>query len=768
MRRHRVSSCPDWGKTSGYRPRRPACSGRVVFVLAFVLAGIGASSAAAWFTHTGHVPDNAFTTGSCMVPRVKDVQRGTLSHTVNGSVAVAVTSVDTSRAFLLFTTSHGSSRPPESLLRGTLASSTSLQFTRDSNATTPAAIDVSWSLVEYECGVLVQRGQLTQSATTVSATLGTPVGDLSRAFVTFSKTADAGSNLWTADDSTTVELASTTRLDAVAYQVNGHILAWQVIEFTTAGAAAVQRGTTSLGSTQLSTTISLPTAVDLSTTFVLTSVAQGNGGNGSGSRFVTARLTGATSLVIERGSTNSESLHRIAWQVVDLRDGSAVTTGTESFAAGSGSATVAVGPVDLRRAAPLTTFDFGGGSSGGSSDQPQSGSTFFVGGASWRLDLLDESQLQLTRGSTSGASVVQWQVVEWGRALTSGDCAVPRVHDIQRGSTASTNTGTLSVPINHVDTTKAFLVFTASSGGDRPGNAAVRGELLAGEIRFHRSTDVAYTMTLNWTVVEYECGVRVQRGNTSMTATNTDITLPTAVTMENTFVMYSKTPHSSHSSWGADDGFSVDLLSSTTLRSSVSTLGSGHSLSWQVVEFLIPGAISVQRGKVAFTSSDLSATVTLPSAADPATSFVLTSVASSGSGADVGARQVVSQLSSSTSLLIERSIVGTTEPLEEISWQVVTLRDGSAVSSGSQSMAAGVAQATVTVPAVDLRRATPLATHQYGAGQNSGGSTMTGSDVPGEAGWRMELLDTTSLRLTRAVSSAAGVVRWQIVQWGQA
>ena len=89
------------------------------------------------------------------------------------------------------------------------------------------------------------------------------------------------------------------------------------------------------------------------------------------------------------------------------------------------------------------------------------------------------------------------------------------------------------------------------------------------------------------------------------------------------------------------------------------------------------------------------------------------------------------------------------------------------VTFGSGTATADTRTQDITIGAVDLRRATPLATFQYAGGQSAGSTPYTGDDTPGEASWAVRLLNSTTLRLTRNRSASSGVVQWQVVEWGQ-
>ena len=101
---------------------------------------------------------NLFTAGNWTT-----VQQGTTTISSNGgtsTLTVPITSVDTSKAFLLFQTRHDGNRPVNSMIRGRIASATSVESVRVSDEAAPGVpIDIQWYVVEKPTGVSVQRGQ---------------------------------------------------------------------------------------------------------------------------------------------------------------------------------------------------------------------------------------------------------------------------------------------------------------------------------------------------------------------------------------------------------------------------------------------------------------------------------------------------------------------------------------------------------------------------------------------------------------------------------
>ena len=747
---------------------RPIVALRLLVVATALAVATGAPTAVLGvFTAARSVPSNSFSSGGCMLPRVSDVQRGTATSAANGTLTVAITAVDPTRAFLVFSTSHASNRPGSSMLRGQLSSSTALNFTRVTDEVSPPPITIEWSVVEYECGVLVQRGETTMTTATVDVTLAAVPTD--RSFVLFSKTVYAAAGAFGADETQVAEVTGPTTLQ-LRTPATGGIVAWQVVSFTQAGAASVQRGSTSLGPADTAASVPIASA-DPSRTFVLASHQSSTAsGPDMGARMVRVELASSTSLAVSRSTVgSSRPIEEVHWQVVELLDGSQVQSGVLEQTAAVPSSDVALPrAVDLRRATALGSVQHGSGQNAGrgsyvTDDMP--------GEMSFSLQLADASTLRVTRQSAVDEASVAWSVVEWGRAHTSPTCGLPRVRDIQRGTATTAAHETITVPIRRVDPAKAFLLFTMASSDNNPGGATVRGLLdsTGTALEFARNTDepAPPPIDIAWTVVEYECGVRVQRGTSLQPSLTTNVTISPVASLDRAFVTFSKAPARQQINWDGDDAVAVDLVAVNTLQITTTATSSSQSNAWQVVEFLTPGSIAVQRGTTSLAGAELTTTVTLSTPVDPSRTIVLVSIASSGSGGDIGSRMVRARLTGPSTLVVERSVTGSPDPIETISWQVIQLNDGSRVLSGSETFAPGVTTRDLTIGPVDLRRAVSLATFQYAGGQSGGMTSYTSYDIPGEGAWSTRLLSGNQLRLTRNSSFAEGRVQWQVVEWGQ-
>ena len=340
------------------------------------------------------------------------VQTGTATSTATGTLTVTIAAVDPTKAFLLFSTRSSSADPDSSMVRGRIASATTLEFARNSNDA--AAIEIRWYVVSYPSGIRVQRGEVTQSATTVNVTLPQALGSLSRAFVTYSKTPAATDTTHNATIPVLAALTTTTNLQLrTNTAATSHVIWWQVVEYLSAADINVQRGTTAITGTATSATVTLPAAVDLAKTFVLVSYRTAGTGNDLGRRMIRAQLASTTSITIDRavGGTGDD-LTEIAWEAVELRDGSTVQRGSAAFASGAATATATLTAVNLAKTVAFASAQGGAGQAMGRSPYVTSD---VLGVASFTF-ALTATQLTAQRTSTVAAADAGWFVVQFGNA----------------------------------------------------------------------------------------------------------------------------------------------------------------------------------------------------------------------------------------------------------------------------------------------------------------------------------------------------------------
>ncbi|MEE8405816.1 MAG: hypothetical protein V3S32_01550, partial [Acidimicrobiia bacterium] len=388
----------------------PIVVGAAVLAVAMTVT---VGSGAVFFDTTNNT-GNSFTSSSCFDSQPGSVQSGSVTSSANGVVSVAITAVDPTLSFLMFSSRHDSNRPVGSMIRGRLnGAGTAVEFERVTDEAVPVTMTMEWYVVTYTCGITVQRGEVSQATTTIDVPISS-VGSTSQAFVTWSKTPVAADGSFGDNDPVLGELTSPTNLQ---FRVNSatatHIIAWQVIAFDNPSDVGVQTGTTSLLGTATSTTATLASAVDVTKTFVLASYRIAGGGPDIGANMLRAELTNSTTITFTRDISGSpDDITEITWQAVELKEGSSVQRGTQAFAAATGQQNVGITPVDTNKAYAFGSVQAGSGQNVGSSSYAADD---IIGVGSFTAEL-SASQLTLTRDNTAANANVGWFVVHWGSA----------------------------------------------------------------------------------------------------------------------------------------------------------------------------------------------------------------------------------------------------------------------------------------------------------------------------------------------------------------
>ena len=369
---------------------------------------------------------------------------------------------------------------------------------------------------------------------------------------------------------------------------------------------------------------------------------------------------------------------------------------------------------------------------------------------------------------------VAWAMFSSSEVVASNDfstaaCFDPQLGSVQQGETIHAVDGLVNVPITPVNPTTSFLTLSVRSNSNEPAGSTVRGHLTGGGtvIELSRATDAAVPepLTVAWSVVEYPCGISVQRGTASGSgASQLDIAL-SAIDPAASFVVVSVEGPRADTDFDGDDLHIAELTSATNLRirtQSPTVLDPQRQISWQVVTFEDPGDIDVQQVGTTLAAGATAGTITLPAPADPASTFLITTTASASTGPDVGERAVRAHLSSPTSVALSRQVAG---DAVDVHVQVVTMRDGTTVRHGTVDFTAGQANQAVTIDSVDPTRATAMSTVAV-PGPSAGGSTdMVSDDTIGEASATFVITDPTTVSIRREATAAAASFGWQVIEW---
>lgn len=414
-----------------------------VVVLLVVFGGV----ASALFTGSDAVNSNVFGTG-CFDAQVSQVQTGEVTNTTEGVQTVTVTAVDTTRSVLFVSVRSDDPEPADSMVLAELVSATELELTRRTDAPAPPSITVAWTVVEYGCGVTVQRGNVAGNGL---ATMDVAIASAPTAtsYVVTSAVTDRSDAAHDGDDGHLATLidATTLRFTSVSGGVlpSNHTYGWQVVTFADPADVLVQVETQTLSTTN-SETITLPTAVDPTTTMILAASASAGTGPDIGERLVRVHLSSATTVEVTR-LVGGDAVE-VAVQIIDFGDGTVVQHGIVNMNAGTSSTTVSTSPTDPGRASVLSTVNSPGSVSGGATDMT---ATAVLGEGSATFTLSDPATALIRRETSTAAASFAWQLVEWGGPTWwNGDYPFRQRISVATTSTAAPEAYTVPVSIDHL------------------------------------------------------------------------------------------------------------------------------------------------------------------------------------------------------------------------------------------------------------------------------------------------------------------------------
>ncbi|MGI9611170.1 MAG: signal peptidase I, partial [Acidimicrobiia bacterium] len=426
------------------RSKRVRMAGTSMF-LGVTMAGSGV----AWSLYLGvaSVGSNVFATAECFDDRLAGVQKGTTVNSAAGIQAFAIAPVDPTRSFLQISAHSASNEPADSQVMARLVDASTIEITRQTDAGSPPPITIEWSVVEYACGVSVQRGV---SVGDGSAQVDTTISTVDRAssFVLTSATAEATASDFDGDDLTIVELADSS---TVRVRTSGAPLpisqqtAWQVVTFDDPGDASTQIASGTLGAGTATTTVALASPVDVRATFVLAQMTSSSTGPQIGERLVRVRLLDSSTIEISRLAT-SEAVD-VQVQIVELTDGTTVRRGVIDLGPGQTAASVTIPPLDPGRSTVGSTVMVPGSASGGATDHAADD---VVGEASATAVLDDAATVTLERGASASNASFAWQAITWGGPAWADPLTPFRQRiDITAGGVDAPNGYTTPLTLDH-------------------------------------------------------------------------------------------------------------------------------------------------------------------------------------------------------------------------------------------------------------------------------------------------------------------------------
>lgn len=391
-----------------------AGSGQKRFAVGIALSILFGFTGLAWslYLSSNTVPDNAFSTSDCFDARVGSVQRGTTTSTADGITTETISAVEPTTSFVQWSVRSNSSKPGNSVVLADLSSATTIDFIRQTDTATPPPIVIEWTVVEYACGVTVQRGLVPGVGTSTQDIVVSSV-DPAASFVIGGVVAEPITNAFDDNDQPVVELfgEDTVRFrlaPSTAHQP-AQTLGYQLVTFDDGGDATTQVVSTVLGSGTSVETVTLPSPVNPTTTMLIATAASPNLGGAIGDRVVRVRLIDESTLEIQRGLTVGTVDVNV--QVVELLEGSMVQHGVVTLIPSQTTEVVPIAPVDFTRSSVGSTSLAAGAASVGSTDEASSGE---VGEALIAARLIDSTNLTIERTAADSTSSFAWQVVTWG------------------------------------------------------------------------------------------------------------------------------------------------------------------------------------------------------------------------------------------------------------------------------------------------------------------------------------------------------------------
>ena len=356
-----------------------------------------------------------------------------------------------------------------------------------------------------------------------------------------------------------------------------------------------------------------------------------------------------------------------------------------------------------------------------------------------------------------------------GNVFSAGACYDARLGTVQSGQLTNTTNGTQTASIAAVDTASSFLLFSTRSSSNEPSDSVVMGVLSdPTTIAFTRQTDAVSPppIVIEWSVVEYSCGVSVRRGVVNGNGTS-QIDIPVgAIDPATTFVTGSFAPTATATDHQLEQLQVFEVADSTTVRVRTDPAGvmpATSQYAWQAVTFSVPGDAAVQREAITLGAGTGSASISLASPVDPDSTLLVASTTSSSTGSEIGERVVRVRLTSPTTVEVSR--LATTESVEVVV-QVVELRDGTTVQHGVIDLAPSETSGTASLAPVDLNRTVAMSTVTSAGSLGGGSSDHITDDTIGEASGAVSFANSSTISVERDAAASSASFPWQAITWG--
>lgn len=332
----------------------------------------------------------------------------------------------------------------------------------------------------------------------------------------------------------------------------------------------------------------------------------------------------------------------------------------------------------------------------------------------------------------------------------------------------SVQTGTLTVapaPTSHnqtitsVDLTKSILLYTEKNNNPGANYGSIGGRLTSDtNIRFDRYQYGGTNNIVEWTVIEFEDGVSVQRGEILSAASTEDVTI-TQVDLQKSFPLISYVTNDFVATeFDGNDHIRAKFTSETNLQITYTDTSGPGKTYWQVVQF--DGAL-VQSGD--FTLGDGVASVTADInevEASQSVIFFTTELSSDGTLSDMSEDFVNSEISASNQITFTRENAGV-----EMTgtYYVVSFLNSTQVQSQTVTLSSTETSKDVSINEVDLTRSVLTTGGRFGRLSNSSFSSA-GHYAPFHTA--LTFPDASTVRLERlSHQSTETVVRLNAIEF---
>lgn len=311
-------------------------------------------------------------------------------------------------------------------------------------------------------------------------------------------------------------------------------------------------------------------------------------------------------------------------------------------------------------------------------------------------------------------------------------------------------TGTVSATISQVNTSNAFILFTAGVNDATPDDNQFTPDFQSStQVDFTRYDGATASASVAWQVIEDE-NIDVQRGSSAWAVSNNteDITINSVNLTESFVIVYGRCADEANTK-NLAGFFSGNFTNGTTLHLERGNAGlCAATVSWQVVEW---SGAKVQSGTDSIPDNSDSITSTI-SSVDLEKSFLIFSTASIGTDAGMDSNLILGNIASSTQLSFTHEPGSTYASSERIiTWYVV---EHPYFHVQSDTIAIG-GDTTDTIPnAVNESRS-----FHVSSGWNTGGGQTYSNSF-----FTINITDPTTLTIDKTTGSQTQTIEWYVVE----